>query len=352
MKISKSIAALSTLLILSGCNQTNVRSAEENKARTVQTKPDLYTLSKNDVIGSDLAVDLPQNYDPSNFKKFKVAVSFFPQDGANADKFAKEKSETVSSLFETEISKLKRFTILSRSQLGQQAVAAEKAFQDTGMVSSNESLRLGNWKGADYALTGGIVITSEKYERVKNQEMIFYVKVNYQLIDNTSGEILEADTAEGRSKRSFYQTPGGTYIGGFDINDPQQAKNAVNEAAFGALKVIASKLGNKLPVGGQVIGLKGDRFQLDSGHEQGLMGNQVMVLYTWDGVDVPLAYAEVNPGRDKSSGKIFKWNSDAEATDLIEAMRSGGMSFLREYDVYAVTRAMPTPPEWDKNFSN
>lgn len=352
MNIKLSLAIVVSTLLLAGCNTVKPRTAAENQQRAVQIKPTLSTVSAADVSGETGSVELPQNYDPSNFKKWKVAVSFYPAGKGGSDVFAKEKSQTVSSLFETEISKLKRFTILSRSQLGQQAIRDEKRFQDTGLVDSRDLMRLGKMKGADYALAGGIALKSEKYDRVKNQELLIYVEVNYQLINIESGEIVEADTAQGRAKRTFYQTPSGTYLGGFNIDNEAERSTAINEAAYNALKIIANKLGNKLPVGGQVVGLKGDRFQIDAGNEQGLMGDQVVTVYAWDGIDIPLAYAEIQPGRNKASGKVIKWSNDPEAQDLISRWRSEGMGLLREMDVFAVSYGMPTPKEWDQNYSN
>jgi len=346
------LVGLTATIVLAGCGPTNnVRTQEQNQARAVQTKAAVYTQSRDDILARD-EVTLPQNYDPSNYKKLRVATSFYPQDTSDNSKFGAEKVATLSSLFETEISKLKRFTVLSRSQIGQQAIRDEKRFQDTGLVATSDLMRLGQAKGADYVLTGGIAIKSETFERVKNQELILSVLVDYKLINVETQEVIEADTAPGRAKRTFYQTPGGTWVGGFNISNPKEADQALAEASYEALKVIANKIGNKLPVGGQVVGIKGDNFQLDAGYEQGLMGKQQMAVYAWDGIDMPLAYAEVSPGKNKSNGKIVKWNNDPAAQDLIARWRSEGMGFIRDTEVYAVSVAMPTPPEWDNNYSN
>ena len=347
-----SLCALLSLGLLAGCNNQYVRSDAENQQRQTQITPTLTTVSAGDVTGRSALVELPQNYDPSNYKKHVVAVSFYPADDTEAGRFAAEKSEVASSLFETEMSKIKRFTIVSRSQLGQQAIRDEKRFQDTGLVQADDLMRLGQMKGADYALAGGIAITSESYERLKNQEMLLYVTVNYQLVNIQTGEIEEADTAIGRAKRTFYQTPSGAYVGGFNINDAEQRKEVIKEASFQALKIIANKLGNKLPVGGSVVGLKGNLFQIDAGYDQGLMGDQIVVLYAWDGIDIPLAYGEISPGKNKAQGKVIKWSNAPEAQALISRMKTDGMAFLRETDTYAVSKGMPHPPEWNTNYSN
>ena len=340
------------VLGLTGCATNLVRTDAENSARAVQIEPDLHTVSRGDAEDAD-EVSLPQNYNPDNYRKMVLQVLFYPDDQENPDRFAKEKSEAVTSLFETEITKLRRFTILSSSQLGQQARRDVKRMQDKGGVPSDRIFRLGREKGAKYALVGGIAIKSERYNRLSNNEIFYIITVNYQLINLETNEIEEADTAEGRAKRTFYATPNGAYVGGFNLNDPKQTQVALNEASYRALKIIANKIGNKFPVGGQVTGARGERVQVNAGYDQGLMGKQVGVLYTFDGVDIPLAYVELQPGKNSTSGRIIRWNSDDEADELIDKFKENGMAYLRDYpETYVVSKGMPTPPEWDKNYKN
>lgn len=344
-------AVMAASMLMAGCATNQfTRSDDENAARAVQIDPKLYHITAAEAADSSGPIHLPQNYDPNNYKLIRLAASFYPLDAAN-NSFAKENSETVSTLMENEISKLKRFTVLSRHQMGAQALRDEKRYQDKAGVSSN-LMRMGLDSGADYVLTAGVAIKTEKYDRLKNHEIFITVTVPYQLINVKTKEIVEADTAEGRAVRTFYMLPNGTYIGGFNIDDKTEAAQAVNEASFRALKVIANMLGNKLPVGGRVSGFKLDRFAMDCGHQQGLMGKQVAVLYATDmGIDIPIAYGELEPGKNKTTGRILRWNNEAAARDLVEKAKANGMAFLREYEVYAVSAAMPEPPEWEKYYS-
>ena len=134
------------VLGLTGCATNLVRTDAENSARAVQIEPDLHTVSRGDAEDAD-EVSLPQNYNPDNYRKMVLQVLFYPNDQENPDRFAKEKSEAVTSLFETEITKLRRFTILSSSQLGQQARRDVKRMQDKGGVPSDRVFRLGREKG-------------------------------------------------------------------------------------------------------------------------------------------------------------------------------------------------------------
>lgn len=341
-----------TLFILTGCGTSMVRSDAENEARRMQIEPTLYSVSIEEAKDRAMPIRLPQNYDPSNYKLIRLGVNFYPLDENGNNRFAKNNAEIVSTLMETEIAKLKRFTVLSRHQLGQQALRDEKRFQDKTGISKNR-MRVAQGAGADYVLTAGVALKTEKYDRVQNSEMFIVITVPYQLINVNTGEIVESGTAEGRAVRTFYQLPNGTYVGGFNIHNQADAEQAVNEASFRALKVIANMLGNKLPVGGRITGFKGKRFALECGHQQGLMGKQVAAVYAKDmGIDIPLGYAEIEPGKKTSTGRIIRWSREDEAEDLIELIEKDGMAFLRDYEVYAVSVAMPEPPEWEKNYKN
>ena len=119
-----------------------------------------------------------------------------------------------------------------------------------------------------------------------------------------------------------------------------------------ALKVIANKLGNKLPIGGQVTGFRGSRFQIDKGYESGFMGKQIVTLYMSDmGIDLPLAVGEVTPGTQQSPGKIIRWSNDPDVQDLVAEFKADPL-FFRKNEIFAVSNGMPTPPEWDNNYKD
>lgn len=354
MKKCFSVVALSTTLFIAGCQTVGgVRTTQANGQEGIQIQPRLATRTADDILASGEAINLPTNYSPDNYRMLKVAVSFFAEDRANPGVFSNEQTPTVASSLETELTKLRRFTILSRSQLGQQAIAAEVRFQDTGMVNTNDMIRFGKQSGADFAFAAGVTLAREIFDRVREQEVIYTVLVNYQLINIETGEIVEADTAEGRSRRTFFRMPSGNIVGGFNPDNEGQVTAALNEASINSLKVIANKLGNTLPVGGRVSGFRGDAFQIDAGRNQGLMGEQVVVLYTTDmGVDVPLARGRVSPGADSTRGTVFQWSSDPSVQDLVTQLQSDPRGFMMDYDLWAVSDGIPLPPEWDNVYQN
>lgn len=345
---------LGASVFLAGCATTGGSGTGSAGADAgIQIQPSLATRSEASILASGEEVELPANYSPDNYRMLDVAVSFFAEDRTDPGTFATDQTPTVASMLESELAKLRRFTILSRSQLGQQAIAAEVQFQDTGMVSSQEMIRFGQQRGADYSFVAGVTLAREIFDRVQDQEVIYTVLVNYQLINIETGEIVEADSAEGRAQRTFFMMPSGNIVGGFDPNDDAQVTVALNEASINSLKVIANKLGNTLPVGGRVVGFRGDAFQLDAGRDQGLMGEQVVVLYTTDmGVDVPLARARVSPGTDTTRGTIFQWSADPSVQDLVGALQNDSRGFMLDYDLWAVSDGMPLPPEWDNVYED
>lgn len=343
-KTSKFITAIAFIsLILTGCTTSTL-----NTSNAIQIKPDLHTVSKNDYTKTFDAkeISLPQNYSTKNYKRLVVSAWFFGNKEASS--FTDAPVETLSTMMETEIANLKRFTIVSR-HMGQKGKLAEKNFQDQGTTDSRGKMRFGKGMNADYSLTGGISAVKEEYERGSKNELVYIIRVDYQIIDNETDEIIEADKAEGRAIRTIMRLPSGKVIGGFTREAEQ---DALSQAAINALKIIANKIGNKLPVGGQVVGFKGERFAIDKGNDEGFMGKQTVTLYTSDmGIDIPFAVGEVSPGSNKSSGKIIAWAKDKDAQEIKQKIENNP-SFVKTNEIYAVSNGMPLPPEWDNNYKN
>jgi len=333
------------LVLLTAC--TN--NAKKSTPGGIQIDPTLSTQSRADYEkGGSRKVDLPQNYSQKNYKRLVLAANFF----ANKDykSYGTVPVEVLSTMMETELSKLKRFTLVSR-HLGQKGKWAEKKFQDLGTTRARGTMRLGQGMNANYGLTGGISSVKEEYDRGSKNQLVYIIRVDYQITDFETDEIIEADMAEGRATRSIFRLPSGKVIGGFSKKDESEA---VKQAAINALKVIANKLGNKLPIGCQVTGIRGTRFGCDKGYEEGFMGKQMVAIYLDDaGIDLPIAVAEASPGAHKTSGKIIAWNNDEDeyVQDMIRQIKANPR-FARQNDIYAVSLGMPTPPEWDNNYSD
>lgn len=292
-------------------------------------------------------VELPANYSQKNYKRMIVGVYF------EANKKTRNTSSlplsTVATALETEIAKLKRFTVVSR-QGGQKAIATEQAFQASGRTDAGSRLRFDSALNANYVLYGEVTGVREEYERYDYNEFIYVVRLDYQLIDAETGEIMEADYTEGRARRTCVRLPSGRIIAGFDIR--QDELDAVNQAALNALKILSNRIGTVLPLGGQVVAMRGDRIKIDKGASEGMMPKQIVTLYTSDmGMDVPLALAEVTPSDHSSMGTIFAWSDDEYAQELIEEFQNDS-TFFKRRNVYVVTLGMPLPADWETRYAD
>lgn len=280
----------SLFLLLSAC------SAPPNSSNRIQINPNLTTQSKADYLdGGTRQVSLPLNYNQKNYKRLVLAANFFANKGYQS--YGNTPIETLSTMLETELSKLKRFTLVSR-HLGQKGKLAEQKFQDTRVTNTRDTMHLGKELNANYALSGGISAVKEEYDRGSKNQLIYIIRVDYQITNLETDEIIEADMAEGRAVRSIFRLPSGKIIGGFSQKDESEATKQA-------------------------------------------------------GIDLPIAVAEASPGAHKTSGKIIVWNNDQDEyiQDTIRQIKENPR-FARQHDIYAVSLGMPTPPEWDNNYNN
>lgn len=301
------------------------------------------------------AVALPANYSQKNYKRLIVAVYFDTNKKMHND--AGLPLATVATSLETEIAKLKRFTIVSR-QGGQKAILAEQRFQASGRTNEASRLRFDSGLNANYVLYCEVSGVREEYERVDHNELIYIVRLDYQLIDAETGEIVEADYTEGRARRTCVCLPSGRIIAGFDYRRGEI--DPVNQAALNGLKLLGMRLGTTLPLGGQVVAVRGDRIKIDKGIAEGFASKQIVTVYTEDlgpkggfglGMDVPIAVAELTPSDHNSIGTIFAWNEEPYAQEIVAAFRNDP-NFIMRQNVYVVSQGMPLPPEWDRNYKD
>lgn len=292
-------------------------------------------------------IELPANYSQKNYKRLAVGVYFVSNQNTMPMKGLPV--EAAVDTLETEIKKLSRFTMLSRGK-GQEAIMKEKQFQDLGTTDKATRLRFGFASNASYVLACSVTATRERFNRNTYDELLYKVYLDYQIVDTETGEIIEADIAEGRALRQCVITPSGKYLGGFDIRNGEA--DPLKRAGLEALKVLSHRLGSKLPIGGQVVAMRASVVQIDKGRAEGFMSKQMAVLYTNDfGVDVPFALVEVNPGEHTSRGEIIRWSKKPEDQALIREFQNDP-TFIARNEVFAVSLGMPLPPEWENNYSD
>ena len=310
-------------------------------------EPTLKTYSREDLEDMDEIV-LPMNYSTENFRKLQMGVAFDSIGGVDRKTGqALSIDPNLSTRLQTEMAKLKRFTIFSAHNRG-----GVMFFQYLGDVEEGVTLvEAENVRDIDIVLTGKITVTKERQDRANDRLMIYEVECDFSCEDLKTRTVKFAEKAKGLTARRMVFTTSGRRLGGFDPSDEQQA---ITQAAMKALAVVANKLGNTYPVGAKVTGISasGDRMNLSKGFEDGIGNKQQCVIYVDDGgIDVPIALAEATPGADKSTLSVYKWNKrDADAKPLIRELQDAPRQFLKNNKVYAVGYGLSVPPEWDNAY--
>lgn len=331
--------------------------AKSKKSEEMQIEPDLYTVRSTDFEGRNARkIELPGDYNVDQFKEVVITASFYGE-GDTVGEFAFDPVPALSASLEARLAQFKRFTVVSRT-LGTKAKLNEKDYQDQGNTQSQGKLRMGRELNPEYALTAGITLAKEIYDRVDHNEVLYVVRAAYQFTDLESNEILEADIVEGRSKRTLFMLPSGTVVGGYS---DEQEMDAINQAGLNALKVIVNKLGNKLPAGGEVAGCADGGFLVRAGTDDGIFGEQVAAFFYRDdiGFDTPLAVAKLKARSETQAqgewigfadSKSRKFGYSKSQIEKAKALQKDPGGFCRAHSVYAVSLGMPLPPEWDSNY--
>lgn len=332
------VVCLAMVIVLAGSGCGGSQSS------SIQTDPNLHTTSRETFEGKEIT--LPMNYSEDNYRRLVLAVSF--QDvGAAPGEISDEVVETLSTRLQTEMAKLKRFTVYSLHNRG--GVRVLENLSDFG--EANIEVPTGDeLPGIDLVLTGAITVSKEHQKRSNRDELIYEVECDFSCEEVASRTVRFAEKAKGRVIRTQFFSLSGKKLGGYDDSDERQA---VYGAAMKALAVLANKLGNTYPVGGEITGVLGERMTLSRGFEDGIGANNQMVVYTKvGGVDLPLALAEASPGARTSNLRIYRWNhEDPYAKPIAERlMEEPGASDAM--DLFAVSAGMSVPPEWEDAYAD
>ncbi len=337
MKTKKSFfATLLMGILLAGCSTPEL-----------SLDPTLTTFSRETLEDMD-EISLPMNYSTDNFRKIQMGVAFEAVDGV--DKKTGEPlivSKNLSTRLQTEMAKLKRFTIFSAHN--REGVTF---FRELADVDSDVNLQdAEDARNIDIVLTGTITVTKERNDRYNDTLLIYEVECDFSCEDLRTRTVKFAEKAKGRTARKQVLSYTGRKMAGYSEADEQQA---IEHAAMKALAVVANKLGNTFPVGGKITGVSssGERMTLDKGFEDGIGKAQQCVIYVDDGgVDIPIALGEASPSTNSSNISIYKWNTrDRDADPLVEEFQETPRQFLKNNKVYAVGYGLSVPPEWENAY--
>ena len=290
-------------------------------------------------------VQLPANYSVDNLKKLQLGVAFSVKSADGKLKI----DPALSGRLQTEMAKLKRFTIFSMHNRN-----GVKAFER--MADMDETVKLdesSDVKNINLILNGTMVITGQAPKPNREYtEYIYVADCDFSIEDLKTRTVVLAEKARGAwARRVRY--------GGIGKMEDITEDVAIQTAALRALAKMANKIGNALPTGGRIttISGSGETMAMAAGYNEGIGAKQqVAVFLTEEGLDIPLAYAEAAPKNDGTSMlSVYKWNTGhKDAKPIIRELQESPRKFLKNYKgekkdgLFAVAFGMPVPPDWEK----
>ena len=296
-------------------------------------------------------IHLPANYSTQNFRKLQLGVAFEAVGGVDKSTGQPlEISKDLSTRLQTEMAKLKRFTVFSAHNRGGVTFFKELADVD-GDVNLKEASEV---REVDLILSARVSVTKERHDRYNDTLIINEVECDFSCEDLKTRTVKFAEKAKGRTARKKIISLTGVALAGYDEKADQE--QAVTQAAMKALAVVANKLGNTYPVGGALLGCStsGERLQMDKGFEDGIGKNQQCVVFVNDGgVDIPLGLAEANPASDSANLTVYKWNDkDPDAKLILAEFRKDPKGYFSSNKMFAVGYGLPLPPEWENAYAD
>lgn len=322
------LLSLLGLLFFAGCETP---SFYLNPALRTYSREDLEKVSE---------IKLPPNWNVDDFKKIVLGVHVTR--GGNLIDHA------FNARLQTELAKLKRFQVFSAYN-----IAGKKMFLDLADIGGAEIKEPSRQPDLNYILNVKLEIRQTmvpspiSYQRIFRFESI----CDWSLEALSTQTVAESGVAKGITDRMQIVSNDGHPMGGFNPSTPE---GAICSATMKAMAVIANKIGNLFPVGGEITGVScsGERLTLGKGYVDGVGKFHQVAVFARMGnsgkVAIPFALAEAMPAARDSNLHIYRWNSGNEDADIvIQEYRADPRGFLAKHKLYAVGYGMPIPPEWE-----
>lgn len=288
-------------------------------------------------------IELPSNYDVKAFSKMRIAAYI------NRVKFEEEAEKAsidtgiISQLLENELSRTKRYQVLTRNC---NACDYEVAYQAENTLADG-AINLGEQLNPDYIFETSLALGSVIKHKSDHSEIIFRSLVTTKVLDPNTGEIIHSfePISHNMPAKNFFIMEG-KFLGGFDYRKPNELQEAYKEAARKGIQVLVNRTMDYYPVGGKVTNYRNGRFAIDAGINQGFAVKQPVVLFlSDDGLDIPIASAEVTPKTDSGSGVLWQWKEgDVDAEQVKKKLDAMGKDYLKRNKIYAVS--VGSPENW------
>jgi len=323
---------------LAACNSTPLKI---NSEADISTNSTLAKVNAKALL-KDENIELPSNYDVGAFYQLQVTSYIDKVDWQTDAKKTDIDTSIISKLMENELSRTKRFNVLSRNCV---SCDYEYAYQIEN-TKSEGAIEKGEQLNPDFIIENSIALGTVIKEKYDHNEIIFRSVVTSKIINPTTGEIVHAFAPiRYNSPAKNYFVVNGKYLGGFNLNNHNELQEAYKDAAQRAVQILVTRVMDYYPVGGQVTNYRSGRIAINAGIQQGFATKQPVIFFlSDDGLDIPIASGEITPKQDGGAGKILKWKDEAEAQEIKAKLDALGKDYLKINKIFAVS--VGTPASW------
>jgi len=337
--MKKLLPVVTASLFLVACQTTSLK---------VNSDADIESNSKIERVNRDALleaanIELPSNYDVKAFNKMRIAAYVDDIRFENDAKKTKIDTGIISKLLENELSRTKRYDVLTRNCT---SCDYEVAFQAENTVS-NGAIQVGEKLNPEYVFETSIALGSVIKKMKDHNEIIFRSLVTTKVVNPTTGQIVHSfEPIRHNMPAKRYFAIEDKFLGGFDYRKENELQEAYKEAAQKAIQVLVNRTMDYYPVGGRVTNFRNGRFAINAGINQGFAVKQPVILFlSDDGLDIPIASGEVTPKSEAGSGVLFTWKEgDIDAQQVEKKLKAMGKEYLQRNKIYAVS--VGTPADW------
>ena len=293
--------------------------------------PKLTTYSKSALMDKG-EITLPPGFSTSDFTHLVMAVNFKASDKLPQNVAPGEEplpiDPTLSTRFQAEIDKMKRFTTVALHGVDTEndlATAADLSNGNLEIVSQDKPLKVNVLLQGQLTGTKSRTVVRGNGSSPDTAQVVYKVYVTAICKDLRKGTVAFSEVAVGKARPRVQtlRAGGGRPRGGFDAKE-QSSRS-------------------------------GETMTLDKGFNDGIgVGQQCVIAVDDGGVTIPVALAEAYPEKNapKSALKIYRWNdADKDAKAIIKDILGNPRGFMKENQngIFAVCYGMAVPPEWEQN---
>ncbi len=290
---------------------------------------------------------MPENFTPTAWEQMVIGVN--PRTNVYASSssfFSNDDLRYMGSRLQSELAKLKRFSIQDIED-ADHAVLEE--LSDVGEVRlAGRSKQPSITHVAQWNMK---LSSSSERTGTYSKRIVFTCAITFKLTERATQNIVHDSTFDVDLVETQKLDSMGRVKSGFNWYSSADLKSVIQRLSTQAAIHIANILGNENPCGGKVVACLSERAMvMENGTSQGIAnGMQMLVYATIEGVPVPLAYADAQPGPNRTKLDLWKFNDDDPfAKQVLDAIKADRASY-KQYDLNAVALGEALPPIWRRN---